>query len=65
MLTTKTIIEADVKASLISMTAIAGIYTPPDNIYIPYLMKNKELSPKALRHPSAIKVSISVDPDYL
>lgn len=57
--------EAEVRASLMSMIAMAGISTPPSNIYSPYFIKNKELSPKALKQPNAIKVSISVDPDSL
>lgn len=61
MLTTKTIIEADVKASLMSITAIEAIEKVPLYIYKPYLTTNKPNNAKALRHPSATKVSMSVD----
>lgn len=63
--TTKTIIEAEVNASLMSMTALWAIENSLLIIYKPYLMKNNPHKAKALKHPKATKVSISVEPNSL
>jgi hypothetical protein len=61
--TTKTIIEADVSASLMSIIAMCAISKVPSAIYIPYLKKNSPHRAKALKHPKATSVYMSIDPN--
>lgn len=54
-------IEADVNASFMSITAIWAIEKVPLKIYKLYFTKNNPHKANALRQPRATKVYISVD----
>ena len=63
MLTTKTIMDDEARAWLISRIDLAGKSNWPCVKSKMYLAMKKQNKKKALKHPSEIRVSMSIMPD--